>query len=314
MRNAVRLIVVCASLLAWPLAHAAVTVESFASISGSRYGLGCQPRAQGGLDCGGGSQDSFYADESLRTDTGMALVQDSVANPSGIGAIAAASARAQTDAFSNRVRVSALGGDSVGMDSFGNTIARGGEGIASAYSRWTAPMTLAGGVGSGVAFLRVALTGSIDRDGRTPEVAGASVGFTLTSGIQSSYGYTDDGVFDDTRDFAVLFQHGVPFQLVGELAADASVTTQPSFISEGGQDGSDVIVTFDANVAVDFFGTARVVRLIVPVGTTAVGAGGAALPFPVVAVPEPGAALLMSLGLAAVALVAAPRRRRAAAH
>jgi hypothetical protein len=102
---------------------------------------------------------------------------------------------------------------------------------------------------------------------------------------------------------------GVPQQATGVLTVNATSNAYFDIDRDVPPEGYDIIGTgFDGVVHADFFSTVQIQQLIVPAGATAVGEGGAPLPFAVVAVPEPQTYALFALGLGVVLLAA--RRAR----
>lgn len=244
-----------------------------------------------------------------------------------------ASAAARTRAWENRARASA----SDAVPTIGNAEPDNVAGFtaserlfdygvsASASSLWTDHLTFQGGLLGNNALLRFALEGSahVSQNGPSPNPEPGRMSFEFmlfdpdvsldpNDGLFQAYGslvFTGEGSFDETLDVVIPFVPGKTYLAMGLLTVEASAGGANDVQCDA--NGNHCVVGRQGSYAsadYDFFDTVAVSSLFVPEGVTALGFGGAALPFSVVTVPEPSGAALLLLGLGALAGRRRPRR------
>jgi len=260
------------------------------------------------------------------------------------GAPLATRARAESNPFQNRAYASTTAFSSVtGGEDIPNT---GSEtryndsfATADALSVWAEEITFTGGVALGQGAMQFAISGNISVSSSNsfiqhsgPEgvqpifgpVGGSAGANEMLFAIEvfdsqdnfvtsAAYRAWSNGPVDDTLTVFVPFTYGETYTFVGTLSVSGygyGLNQISCVVLPGGGRDCTVNGSEHEDGSLDFESTVNVSKLIVPPGTTALGTGGSALPFPVV-VPEPGTALLLGAGLAGIALRG--RRARGAA-
>jgi hypothetical protein len=312
------------ALLWSAIGPAAATEALFSRVDVNGYidRIGCISAGFGNYDCVGGIDTDHYGDgiEVVKTNSEIASIAGKAPVPTVGGLLSESSARAQTDLWSNRAEAHAVSTTVRFTDEFGHIQLEEGRAQANARSAWTTPLTFLRGSGVGTATMRFRITGSLSMTGVTDGVTSATVGFgflslpglvpDLATGGGPGFGLTmEDTTVDEVFDVSFPFVFGVPQQAMGVLAMSVSSHSYHEIDFDVPPEGYDIIgIAHTGVVHAEFFSTVQVEQLIVPAGATAVGANGNALPFAVVAVPEPQTYALFALGLGIVA--AATRRRR----
>lgn len=302
---------------------AAATEALFSRVEVNGYidRIGCLSAGFDNYDCVGRTDTDHYGDgiEVVKTDSEVASIAGKAPVPTVGGLLSEASARAQSELWSNRAEAHAVSTTVRFTDAFGHINLEEGRAEANARSAWTAPITFLRGSGVGTATMRFRITGSLGMTGVTEGVTAGAVGFgflslpglvpDLATGGGVGFGLTtEDTTVDEIFEVTFPFIFGVPQQAMGVLTVSAYSSSYHEIEFDVPPEGYDVIGSaFTGVVHAEFFSTVQIEQLIVPAGATAVGADGSALPFAVVAVPEPQTYALFALGLGVV--VAAARRR-----
>jgi len=251
------------------------------------------------------------------------------------GSPLATEATAHTNAFSNHAFARTVAFSSVtgGEDIIGmgdETRYNDSTATAEAWSQWAEEITFTGGTTLGQGAMRFAIDGAISVSSygdpfiEHTQPEGASVAFEAFNGnvganemifaldVFDSEGnfvtggrylaYSNGNVSDELTVF-VPFQYGETYTFVGTLGVYSygyGLNNLSCEIVAGGGQNCSVQGSEGTDGTLDFANTVSVESLTLPVGASAVGTGGATLPFPIL-VPEPASAGLLALGVAALA-------------
>jgi|GEM_PF-5981532 len=335
------LLLSCALAAAPAAAPAAAerTLYSRAAATAYQSGELCEADDEGDYECAFSGDVSAPGEEEERFDASSADASASLGVPADVDGQASARAAVWENhaAVHAAATTGAVGGPdpTAGQTTYWSTLA-----TAEADSRWTDEITFGGSAG-GTATFDVAVEGSGLLDGlgasgqlvyqlsfydpalapgpKGPipqarlvvEVDPSAVAAPGCLAVTPAFTTCEfgPGALDEVAQVSLAFEAGKTYAAAGSLLLSAQAQAQWPIDCPIGASGPDCSVGDPSSAGVDLaFGeSVRVTRLDVPPGTTALGFGGAALPFPV---PEPERALLVAVG-AAVLLVAgrAPRRR-----
>lgn len=256
------------------------------------------------------------------------------------GSPLAADARAKSAPFQNRayahtVAFSSISGGEDLPNTGNETRYNDSYATADALSVWAEEITFTGAATLGQGAMQFAISGNISVSGSNSFIQHSAPEGALTSLGPSSggaganemlfaidvfdaqqnfvagatYRAYSNGAIDDTLTVFVPFVYGATYTFIGSLSVSGygyGLNQISCVVLPGGGRDCTVNGSEHEDGRLDFESTVRVSSLTVPPGTTVLGTGGSALPFPVV-VPEPTTALLLAAGLAGLGM----RGRRA---